>query len=200
MKKPVKKTRKISSSNSSTKSKIPAKPQSFREFEVKKDCELLEFLYECYPDSAKKNVKAISAHHCVSIDGAPVSQFNLKLAPGDVVIVSKTPIRPKENVKSSLDIIYEDEEFIVINKPAGMLSIASDKDKANTAYRMVTQYVQNFNKHNRIYVVHRIDKETSGVLMFCKNPNIRDVLQEKWNDIVTYRRYFAICDGNFGFS
>ena len=178
-------------------SKKPAKPQNFREFEVHENIELLEFLYKVMPDTSKKNVKSILSHHCVSIDGAPVSQFNLKLAPGDVVIVSKSPIHPKEKVDKKLDIIYEDDEFIVINKPAGMLSIASDKDKTNTAYRMVTNYVQNFNKHNRVYVVHRIDKETSGVLMFCKNEKIRDVLQEKWNDIVTFRGYFAIAEGIF---
>lgn len=164
-----------------------------REYPVTKDTELLVFLLETLKDQSRNSVKSLLSNHRVSVDGAPISQFNFKLVKGDVVIISKTPIHKK--TRSHLPIIFENEEFIVINKPSGLLSIASDKEKGSTAYRMLTDYVQQKDKHNRIYVVHRIDEDTSGVLMVAKNPKIRDLLQNSWNDLVKSRRYIAIVDG-----
>lgn len=164
-----------------------------RQFPVNKSCELLEFLLETLKDQSRNSVKSLLTNHRVSVDGAPISQYNFQLTKGDVVIISKTPIHKK--TRSNLPIIFENEEFIVINKPSGLLSIASDKEKGSTAYRMLTDYVQQKDKHNRIYVVHRLDEDTSGVLMVAKNEKIRDLLQEKWNDLVSKRGYYAIVEG-----
>ena len=164
-----------------------------REYPVTKNCELLEFLLETLKGQSRNSVKSLLTNHRVSVDGAPISQYNFQLAKGDVVIISKTPIHKK--TRSNLPIIFENDEFIVINKPSGLLSIASDKEKGSTAYRMLTDYVQQKDKHNRIYVVHRLDEDTSGVLMVAKNEKIRDLLQEKWNDLVSKRGYFAIVEG-----
>lgn len=168
-------------------------PNSIKEFKVKEECELLPFLISKYPHLSRNNVKSLLSNHQVAVDGAPVSQFNLKLAKDDVVIVSKRRIAKHE--RKNLPIIFENDEFIVINKPSGLLSVASDNEKGRTAYRMVTDFVQQQNKHNRIYVVHRLDEDTSGVLLFAKNPNIRDELQKNWSEIVKSRRYYAITDG-----
>ena len=167
--------------------------KDIREYPVTKPCELLEFLLETLKGQSRNSIKSILTNHRVSVDGAPISQYNFKLAKGDVVIISKTPIHKK--TRSNLPIIFENDEIIVINKPSGLLSIASDKEKGSTAYRMLTDYVQQKNKHNRIYVVHRLDEDTSGVLMVAKNEKLRDALQDKWNDLVSSRGYYAIVDG-----
>lgn len=167
--------------------------KGLREYPVTKNCELLEFLLETLKGQSRNSVKSLLTNHRVSVDGAPISQYNFQLAKGDVVIISKTPIHKK--TRSNLPIIFENDEFIVINKPSGLLSIASDKEKGSTAYRMLTDYVQQKDKHNRIYVVHRLDEDTSGVLMVAKNEKIRDLLQEKWNELVSKRGYFAIVEG-----
>ena len=104
-------------------------------------------------------------------------------------------MRISKKVRNNLPIIFENDELVVINKPSGLLSIASDREKGRTAYRMVTDYVQQKDKHNRIYVVHRLDEDTSGVLVFAKNPRIKEVLQKEWNNIVRKRGYFAIVEG-----
>ena len=167
--------------------------EGLKEYKVTHECELLDFLFEIYKDSSKNSVKSLLSNHRVLVDGAPVSQFNYKLYPGDTVMISKTAIRQK--ARSNLPIIYEDDEMIVIDKPSGLLSVASDKEKGVTAFRMMNDYVQQKDKHNRIFVVHRIDEDTSGVLMFVKNSNLRDALQDKWNDLVKKRGYFAIIEG-----
>ena len=167
--------------------------KDIREYPVTKNCELLEFLLETLKGQSRNSVKSLLTNHRVSVDGAPISQYNFKLTKGDVVIISKTPIHKK--TRSNLPIIFENDEIIVINKPSGLLSIASDKEKGSTAYRMLTDYVQQKDKHNRIYVVHRLDEDTSGVLMVAKNEKLRDALQNKWNDLVSSRGYYAIVDG-----
>lgn len=169
-------------------------PNSIKEYKVKEECELLPFLISKYPHLSRNAVKSLLSNHQVAVDGAPVSQFNLKLAKDDVVIVSKNRISKKN--RKDLPIIFENDEFIVIDKPSGLLSVASDTEKGRTAYRMVSDYVQQKDRHNRIYVVHRLDEDTSGVLMFAKNPSIRDELQKNWSDIVKARRYYAVVEGS----
>ena len=168
-------------------------PNSIKEFKVHEDCLLLDFLLSKYPKLSRNAVKSLLSNHQVSVDGAPVSQYNLQLAKEDTVIVSKMRISKK--VRNNLPIIFENNEFVVINKPNGLLSIASDREKARTAYRMVNDYVQQKDKHNRIYVVHRLDEDTSGVLVFAKNPETKELLQKNWNDIVRVRGYYAIVEG-----
>lgn len=168
-------------------------PNSIKEFKVKEECELLNFLFEKFPSLSRNAVKSILSGHYVAVNGAPVSQYNLKLSKDDVVIVSKQRISRK--TRRDLPIIFENEEFIVINKPSGLLSVPSDNEKGRTAYRMVNDYVQQKDKHNRVYVVHRLDEDTSGVLMFAKNPKIKDILQKEWNEIVLARGYYAVVEG-----
>ena len=168
-------------------------PNSIKEFKVHGECELLEFLFSKFPKLSRNAVKSILSGHYVSVNGAPVSQYNLKLSKDDVVIVSKQRISRKN--RQDLPVIFENEEFIVINKPSGLLTIPSDYEKGRTAYRMVNDYVQQKDKHNRVFVVHRLDEDTSGVLMFAKNPKIKDILQKNWNDIVLERGYYAIVEG-----
>ena len=168
-------------------------PNSIKEFKVKEEAELLSFLIEKYPHLSRNNVKNILSNHQVAVNGAPVSQYNLKLAKEDIVIVSKRRISKKD--RKDLPIIYEDKDLIVINKPSGLLTIPSDREKGRTAYRMVNDYVQQKDKHNRIYVVHRLDEDTSGVLVFAKNPRIMGLLKDNWQDIVKYRGYYAIVEG-----
>ena len=167
--------------------------KNLRQYPVKKECELLSFLLETFSSQSRNSVKSLLGSHRVSVDGAPVTQFNFKLYPGDTVIISTAPIKKK--TRSHLPIIYEDDEIIVINKPSGLLSIASDKEKGSTAYRMLSDYVQQKDKHNRVFVVHRLDEDTSGVLMVAKNQKLQEALQDKWNDLVKSRGYIAIVDG-----
>lgn len=163
-----------------------------KEYKVKEPKELLEYLIINLGFS-RNNAKSLLSHHLVAINGAPISQFNFMLSKDDDLIISKKPIKRKE--RSNLPIIFENDDIIVINKPYGLLSVASDKEKSSTAYRMVMDYLQEKDRKARIYVVHRLDKETSGVLMFAKNEKVKEALQEKWNDIVLKRGYYAVVEG-----
>lgn len=168
-------------------------PHSIQEFTVYHEAELLPFLFEKLPQQSKKNVKRILSNHQVSVGGAPVTQFNFKLYPEDVVVISKNRIAKHE--RKELPIIYEDQDLIAIDKPSGLLSVATEKEKGRTAYRLVSDYITQTNPKARIFVVHRLDEDTSGVLVFAKNWETREALQNSWQDIIKDRRYYAIVEG-----
>lgn len=168
-------------------------PRQIREFEVKKETTLMEFLFYVMPNTPRKTIKSILTHHQVAVGGVPVSQYNYQLVPEDIVTVSKNRIAKHE--RKDLPIIYEDEDIIVINKPSGLLSVATEREKGRTAYRLVSDYVASLNPKARIYVVHRLDEDTSGVLVFAKKFEVREALQNQWQDIVETRAYYAIVEG-----
>lgn len=164
-----------------------------KEYIVKEDSELLLFLLNNIKGQSRNAIKGMLSHRLVAVNGSPITQFDFALFKGDTVLISKAPLKKTNQIK--LDIIHEDDEIIVINKPTKLLTIASDKEKGRTAYRLVTDYVQMKNPRNRVFVVHRIDEDTSGVLMFAKNPKVQSLYQDKWNDLVLLRGYYAITDG-----
>ena len=93
-----------------------------------------------------------------------------------------------------LDIIYEDKNILVVNKPSKMLTI-SDGTEAKTLYEMAREYVKKKHKSNKIFIVHRLDKDTPGVILFAKTEEIKKKLQEHWNELAS-REYIAILEGN----
>ncbi|MCL2638710.1 MAG: RluA family pseudouridine synthase [Oscillospiraceae bacterium] len=97
----------------------------------------------------------------------------------------------KKNRK--FNIIYEDSDIIVIDKPAGMLSVSTDRQSENTAYRFVNDYLRS--KHGRVWIVHRLDRDTSGVLLFAKSEKIKLKLQENWDSMAVQRGYTAVVEG-----
>jgi 23S rRNA pseudouridine1911/1915/1917 synthase len=162
-------------------------------FKIKKELPLLNYLTDVLSFS-RNNAKALLSHHVVAVNGAPISQFDYMLVIGDELNISKRPIRRSRN-HLNLDIIFENEDLIAIDKPAGVLSIATDREKYKTAYRMVSDYLQEKDKYARVFVVHRLDKETSGVILFAKNEKAKLYLQDNRNDLVKKRGYYAVVEG-----
>lgn len=166
-------------------------------YTVTHNCLLLDYLLEVMSSQSRNVVKTILKNKCVLVNGVCTTRFDYELNKKDVIQISKNPVVKVDNEAFKLDIIYEDEEFIVINKPNGLLSIADDKENSKTAYHYLAEYVRKSNPKAQIFVVHRIDKETSGVLMVAKNSIIRDKLQDEWNNIVKEREYYALVNGTF---
>ncbi|MCI1245393.1 MAG: RluA family pseudouridine synthase [Bacilli bacterium] len=130
----------------------------------------------------------------VSVGGAPVTLFDFKLYPEDEVVVSYDRIA--HHLRHDLPIIFEDEDIVALNKPSGLLSVATEREKGRTAYRLVSDYVTAKNPRDRIFVVHRLDEDTSGVLVFAKKWEVREALQNNWQKCVKKRGYYAVVEGN----
>ncbi|TQI66294.1 RluA family pseudouridine synthase [Clostridium sp. KNHs216] len=164
------------------------------EFVVSESCGLLDFLLLKLSNKSRNHVKSLLTHREVLVNGTVITQYDAVLHKGQKIQIKRSIIEGKKQ-KSVLDILYEDSDIIVINKPAGLLSIASDKEKELTAYHLLTDYVRMKDPRNRIFAVHRLDRDTSGVLMVAKNEKMKLALQDSWADLVSERGYVAVVEG-----
>lgn len=158
---------------------------------VKESNNLLDYLLN-NTDYNKTKIKSLFKYKNIYLNNKnPLSLKDL--------VKKKDIIEIKKNIKqvkiNNIDIIYEDNNYLVVNKPSGMLTISTDKEKNRTLYHFVREYVNSKQKKEKIFIVHRLDKETSGIVLFCKNEKLRDKLQEKWNDLVILREYHAVVKG-----
>ena len=154
---------------------------------------LLPFLLEHVKGKSRNNVKSLLSRRLVAVDGVPVSQFDTPLTPGQQVTI--LPVSAPRADALPFPLLYEDEHLIVVNKPAKLLSVATDKEKTRTAYHIVTDYVKSRKVGDRIFVLHRLDRDTSGVLMFARDAETKELFQSRWNEIVTRRGYLAVVEG-----
>lgn len=97
--------------------------------------------------------------------------------------------------KKKLDIIYEDKEIIVINKPSGLLTVSTPKEKEKTLFHEVSNYIKKSNPKAKVFIINRLDKDTSGIVLFAKNQNIKYMYQNAWDKLAVKRGYTAIVNG-----
>lgn len=159
---------------------------------VNKDSELLEYLYE-HLDMPKKRVKQYLVHGAVYVNEDRVTQYNYPLIAGMKITIDTNS---KNSRSLPFSIIFEDDHLIVVNKPSGLLTIATGKEKERTLYHIVRDYVVSKNPHGRIFIVHRLDRDTSGIVLFAKDEKTKNQLQENWNEYVLLREYMAIVTGH----
>lgn len=168
---------------------------------VKEPGTLFDFLEKALHGAKRSTIKNYLRFGSVFVNGKSLTQHDHRLAPGDKVLIEtdKKQALISQN-KSWLDIVYEDSAIIVINKPAGLLTIATEKEQRKTAYHQVHEYLKHVTalKSGRanakpVYIVHRLDKEASGLLILAKTLAAKVKLQEEWADFE--KRYFAVVDG-----
>ena len=158
--------------------KIPAaqKKAKIDILTVQEPASLLAWLLASFPQKPRNTMKAVLRDRQVAVDGKPITQFDHPLKSGQEITIQWDKLAPKAEVHG-LDIVFEDEDLIVIDKPSGLLTVATDKEKRKTAYSMLSKYLKTENPDNKIFIIHRLDRETSGLLMFAKNEAIKQQIQ-----------------------
>lgn len=155
---------------------------------------LLPFLFAYFAGRSKTTVKSYLAHRQVSVNGCITTQFDTPLKPDDRVEVNFGHAREAVS-HPMLRIVYEDDDLIVIEKRNGLLSVATDKQIMRTAYSILSEHVKQEDARNKIFVLHRLDRETSGLMMFAKSEEIKVAIQSRWEETVVERKYFAVVEG-----
>ena len=164
-----------------------------KEFVVKKSDTLLAFLIQ-YSGLNKNACKDLIGKGLISVNGEMQRKASFILEVDDQVLISDSKVEKKSD--APFEILYEDDELIAIDKPSGLLSMASDNEKEKTAYHLVREYLIRKNRNTRIFIVHRLDRDTSGVLIFSKTEEMKRLLQDSWNDLMKVRGYIALVDGH----
>lgn len=158
---------------------------------VTRKSELLEYLYNEL-DMPKKRIKQYLTHGAIYVNNNKVTKYNYPLLPGMNIIID-TDNKNKKILP--FDILFEDKNIIVVNKPSGLLTIATAKEKEKTLYHIVRDYLVSKDRNAKVFIVHRLDKDTSGIVILAKKEKIKNKLQENWNDYVTLREYVAVVHG-----
>lgn len=180
---------------------------------------LLQYLFEILPGQSRTSVKNLLSKGQVLVNGEGQTAFDLPLKKGDTITILPKGISiaraiksdaKDEVLKAGVKILFEDENYLVVDKPSGMLTVATGKEK-KTLYALLNAYIKVNARMQRkedlisgktpdrstakIWIVHRLDKGTSGALVFAKNERAKDILQSKWKDLVAERKYVAWLEG-----
>ncbi|MBK6264729.1 RluA family pseudouridine synthase [Marivirga sp. S37H4] len=161
---------------------------------ITEENELLKFIITHFPHKKRPILKSILSGGQIKVNNQPTTQFNHPLKKGDEVTVNWN--KPAKKVKlSHLNIIFEDEYLIVIEKAEGLLSVASLKEKKKTAIQILKDHMEKVDSKVKVHVVHRLEREVSGILIFAKTSEVQQKLQESWETYITDRKYMGVVEG-----
>lgn len=170
------------------------RPDVILEFTPQADARLLDFLYQAMPDRKRTTVKDYLRHRQVMVDGNVTSQWDTPVGSASLIRVN-TSREFQTLANPRLRIVYEDDDIIVVNKGYGLLSVGTDTKREGTAYSILRDYVKRVNPRNKLFIVHRLDQHTSGLMLFAKTEQAKETMQHNWNNMVLERRYVAVVEG-----
>lgn len=156
---------------------------------------LMEFMQGMAGDVKRNQLKTWLKYNQVMINGIVTRQFDAPVEPGQWVEINFT--RPFVVFSHHrMSIVYEDDHIIVVNKGYGLLSMGTDSvRKDETAYTILKEYVKKKHPMNKIFIIHRLDRDTSGLMMFAKSMEAKEAMQHNWNNMVISRNYVAVVEG-----
>ena len=161
---------------------------------IKHDGTLLATAGELLPDHRPTKIKSMLRHNQLAVNGIPSRQFDLAVRAGDTLWVNfdrsfQVFSHPRINL------VYEDNDIIVVDKGYGVLSTAAGKPSDDTVYNVIKKYARGFSPKANVYVVHRLDRDTSGLMLLTRTKQARDLLISNWNNMVVERKYIAVVEG-----
>lgn len=170
---------------------------------------LLEYLYKILPDTKRTRVKQLLRFGSVSVNGIVTTRYNQILLPGDQISVQTRKGSPSEtSPQYDVEVIFEDNDLIIVSKPPGLLTIATEKVRDRTAFYTVNHYLNQKEglrtrlrsrsdspppRKKQIFIVHRLDREASGLLVFAKRAEVKQRLQKRWQE--SKKKYYAVVEG-----
>jgi 23S rRNA pseudouridine1911/1915/1917 synthase len=162
---------------------------------VTEPAQLMDFLIAKMGGMARSSVKQLLGQRRVKVGNAVQTRHDFALKAGDVVTVSSGRGN-SQLTHPKLKIVYEDDDLIVVNKQPGLLTVAATPGSSETtAYSILRAYVRRQNARAGIYVVHRLDRETSGLLVFARSEELQHYMRQYWRELVTERTYIALAEG-----
>ena len=155
---------------------------------------LMDFLFAAMADRKRTTVKDFLKYRQVMVNGNVTTRFDYEVKPGDTVEVNTTR-EFQTFYHPRMRLVYEDDDIIVVEKGYGLLSMGTDKVKEGTAYSILREYLKRKDPRNKLFIVHRLDRDTSGLMMFAKNMQAKETMQHNWNNMVLERKYLAVVEG-----
>jgi 23S rRNA pseudouridine1911/1915/1917 synthase len=171
-------------------------PTHHRQFSVSSRCELLPYLISLPLGLSRKAAKDLLRFRAVTVSRINPVKHDTQLEPGDVVTIAAGKQVPAASIEhQGLKIVYLDNDIVVVDKIAGLLSMGSESEKERTAHRILNQHLKTLtgSPSQQAFIVHRLDRETSGLMMFARSRAIQEVLQQNWKSVT--KKYLAVVEG-----
>ncbi len=171
-------------------------PTRDHQFSVSSRCELLPYLLSAPLGLSRKQAKDLLRFRAVTVKRLAAVRHDTQLEPGDVVTIAVGRQIPAASLeRQGLKIIYLDDAIVVVDKRAGLLSMGSEGEKERTAHRILNEHLKALAKspNQQAFIVHRLDRETSGLMMFARSRPIQAALQQNWKNVT--KRYLAVVEG-----
>lgn len=167
---------------------------NFQHYIVKEDKPLLEFLLDSIENTSRTKIKSTLQGRGVKVNGKVITQFDYPLKSGMKVAVSKSKQTSEMFKNRYIKIVYEDRYIVVIEKNIGILSMAAGHSSLNVK-TVLDSYFKSTRQKCTAHVVHRLDRDTSGLMIYAKDMQTEQILEHEWHDIVYDRRYVAVVSG-----
>lgn len=170
------------------------RPDNIRTFTAQEHDTLLSAVSKILSDHTPTKVKSMLKHNQFAINGMPCSQFDREVNAGDEIAINfDRAFAVFKNQR--IQLVYEDDDIIIVNKGYGVLSMGTEQVKEGTVYSEMRKYVKTHNPKAQVFIVHRLDRDTSGLMMLAKSRLAKDNLQHNWNNMVLNRKYVAVLEG-----
>ena len=157
---------------------------------VQKECILFDFLFDKVGTASKTKISKMIKHGQILVNSVAQFKQDFLLKEGDLVEIRRNGVN--KNI-SELEVVYEDQDIIVVEKPAGLLCISTEGHDEETLFKMVSEHIKMENKKNRVFIVHRLDRDVSGLIIFAKSEKVKEALQKNWKNFE--KRYVALVEG-----
>ncbi len=166
---------------------------NIKSYTVSAETTLLPFLLETLSDMNRTQIKALLKYRHVALKGKAVTQFDTPLLPGDTVEINMGRSFYQFN-NPQVKVLYEDRWIVVIEKASGLLSVGNENAREKNAFHIIRDYVRHDNPDAELYVCHRLDQYTSGVLIFAKDLEFMHELRANWDYYVKERKYMCVTE------
>lgn len=177
-----------------TNKRKESRPDNIKSWTVKTGGTILEVAASILTDHSPTKLKSMLRHNQFAINNMPTSRYDDELHVGDTFSVNfDQSFQIFKNPR--VELVYEDEHILVINKGYGLLSMGTDTKKDGTAYSIMREYVKYNNPQAKVFIVHRLDRDTSGLMMLAKTVEAKDAMQHNWNNMVLNRKYVCVVEG-----
>ena len=173
-----------------------AMPSRDHQFSVSSRCELLPYLMTLPLGLSRKQAKDLLRFRAVTVKRIAAVRHDTQLEPGDIVTIASGKQVPAESIeRHGLKIIYLDDDVVVVDKRAGLLSMGSEGEKERTAHRILNEHLKALTKspEQQAFIVHRLDRGTSGLMLFARSRATQAALQENWKTVT--KKYLAVVEG-----
>lgn len=171
------------------------KRKTAKHFVVRTDTTLMEFLVsDAMSDQSRTTIKQILRDRFISVGDQAVTQFDYALKAGDVVCLNATPV-PEGLNHPKVKILWQDEYLIMISKDAGVPTVASGNEKDRTALRIVSDHLKKFDPRAKVFMLNRLDKDSSGLVLMAKNQEIQNDFISHWANYVVKQEFLVTVEG-----